>query len=104
MPLDIDQITRDPFAIGAAGAAVTALRFTPGASWWERALNIAAGSAMAGFLSPALTEWLHLTAGVASGTAFLVGLLGMSLCAAALDWIRSGKLGAVIDSWTTRKG
>jgi hypothetical protein len=54
---------------------------------------------MAGFLAPALVHWLGLDAPhYASGAAFLIGLLGMSLAAAALEWVRDGGLRRVVES------
>jgi hypothetical protein len=102
--IDIDKITGSPFLIGAAGAAVTALHFTPGASWWERMANVGAGSVVAGFLSPALIRWLELTEpAYASAGAFLCGLLGMSLMAAALEFIRSGGLREALSAWLSKR-
>lgn len=105
MDIDTERIASNPFAIGAIGAVVTALRFTPGASWWERIVNVLAGSLLAGFLSPALVEWLALKSlSYASGAAFLVGLLGMSLAAALLDWARGGGFTRILEGFTPRKG
>jgi uncharacterized protein involved in response to NO len=99
MDIDHEKLTGNPFVVGALGAAVTALRFTPGAAWWERLLNVLAGAMMAGFLSPALVHWLGLGAPhYASGAAFLIGLLGMSLAASALEWVRDGGLRRVVES------
>lgn len=105
MDLDPSPIARSPFAVGAVGALITALKFTPGAGWKERALNVACGSAAAGFITPALTEWLKMTShAYVSGAAFLLGLLGMSLAAAVLEGIRNTKFGEAATSWITRKG
>jgi len=105
MDFDPERIARSPFAIGAVGALITALKFTPGASWLERSVNVLAGAASAGFVSPPLVEWLHHNPpeGYISGAAFVVGLVGMSLVAAAMEWLKSGKLGEVISSWTVRR-
>lgn len=102
--VDFDIDRARPFLIGAIGALITALKFTPGATWIERAVNVVAGSLIAGFTTPALIEWLHMTSsGYTNGAAFVVGLLGMSLVAAALDWLKSGKLGEILSSWGTRR-
>lgn len=94
---------RSPFFIGALGAAV-ALRFAPGASWWERASNVVAGALFSGYLSPALVEWLHLrTEGMTSASAFVVGLLGMSLAAAVLQAIKSIDLAKIASDWLGRR-
>lgn len=94
-----------PFIVGAIGALITAVKFTPGASWPERLVNIAAGSAAAGFVTPALTEWLHMTLpAYQNGAAFLFGLVGMSLAAAALQAIKDTAWGQIVASWLTRRG
>lgn len=105
MEIDPDKIARSPFLIGALGALITALRFTPGASWPERIINVLSGAVIAGFVTPALVEWVHHNPpeGYINAAAFVVGLLGMSLIAAAIDWLRSGKLGEAISSWTVRR-
>lgn len=105
--MDIDGIeraVRNPFAAGALGSLV-ALRFAPGATWLERAGNVAAGSVAAGFAGPALVEWLQIgSAGMASGVSFGVGMFGLSLAAAVMDGIRQVRLGEVITGWISRKG
>ena len=104
MDIDPEKIISSPFAIGGAGALVAALKFTPGATWTERGVNVVAGSLAAGFITPALVQWLSMASpGYMNGAAFIVGLLGMSLVAAVLDWLKSGKLGESISSWTTRR-
>ena len=42
MNLDLDGISRNPYAAGALGSLV-ALRFAPGLSWPERCINVLAG-------------------------------------------------------------
>src|SRR5574337_438364 len=80
-----EKIAGSPFAIGALGAVITAIKFTPGASLPERIVNVVSGSAFAGFVTPALVEWLHMSSpAYSSGAAFLMGLVGMSLAAAML--------------------
>ena len=37
MDFDPDRIVRSPFTVGAIGALITAVKFTPGATWRERA-------------------------------------------------------------------
>lgn len=105
MDLDPERIARSPFVIGAVGALITAVKFTPGASWAERAFNVAAGSAAAGFVTPALVEWLGMRSpAYASGAAFVCGLVGMSLAAAVLQGTRETPLGAIVLGWLARKG
>jgi hypothetical protein len=108
MPLDHDSVggaARSPFTIGALGALVTAVRFTPGASWPERAFNVAAGSLFAGFLTPAVTEWLSMASpAYLSGAAFIFGLLGMSLASAILQGVKDTPIGQIVTGWLSRKG
>lgn len=105
MDFDPERLARSPFTVGALGALITAVKFTPGASIKERAFNVLAGSAAAGFITPALVEWLNMkSAAYASGAAFLFGLVGMSLAAALLQGIKDTPLGQILTSWLTRKG
>jgi hypothetical protein len=105
MDFDLDRIARSPFTVGAVGALITAVKFTPGASWGERTFNVLAGSAAAGFITPALVEWLNMKSpSYASGAAFLFGLVGMSLAAALLQAIKDTPFGQILTGWLTRKG
>ena len=101
---DVDKLARSPYAAGIAGSLV-ALKFAPGSTWGERALNVLAGSLTAAYVSPALVEWLHISSpGLQSGLSFLLGLFGLSLAAAAVQAIRDTPLGQVITGWISRKG
>lgn len=103
MDIDPDRVLSNPFTVGGFGALV-ALRFAPGATWWERATNVASGACAAGFLAPALVDWLQLkTPGLANAAAFLLGLLGMSLIAALLEGIRNLKLAEILQGWLARR-
>lgn len=100
---DVDKLARSPYAAGVAGSLV-ALRFAPGSTWVERAVNVVAGSITAAYVSPALAEWLRITSpGLQSGLAFLLGLFGLSLAAAALQAMREAQLGQVITGWISRR-
>lgn len=104
MDFDPERLARNPFTIGAIGAVITAVRFTPGASWLERAFNIVAGAAAAGYISPALIEWLGMKSpSYLSGAAFLVGMVGMSLAAALLQAIRETPFGTILAGWLSRR-
>ena len=105
MDFDPERIARSPFTVGAIGALITAVKFTPGASFGERAFNVLAGSAAAGFITPALIEWLNMKSpAYASGAAFVFGLVGMSLAAALLQGIKDTPLGQILTGWLSRKG
>ena len=102
---DPERWLHNNFAVGALGALITAVKFTPGATWLERGFNVVAGSLAAGFITPALTEWLQMaTPAYASGAAFLLGLVGMSLAAALLRAIKETPLGQILAGWLSRKG
>ena len=104
MDLDPDHIIRGPFIAGLSGSIV-ALRWVPGITLPERLFNALAGTAMAGFGSPALSDWLHITsAGTVSALAFAVGLFGLSLAAAVVQAVRDIKLAEIITGWVSRKG
>lgn len=104
MDLDPEKIATSPFTVGAVGALITALKFTPGATWPERVVNVVAGSAAAGFTTPALIEWLNMKSpAYTSGAAFLFGLVGMSLAAAVLQGIKDTPLGQIITGWLSRR-
>jgi hypothetical protein len=104
MDIDPERLARSPFTVGAVGALITAIKFTPGASFGERVVNVLAGSAAAGFVTPALVEWLGMTStAYASGAAFLFGLCGMSLAAAVLQAIKDTAWGQIVASWLTRR-
>ena len=81
-----------PFVVGLVGGIVS-LRGAPGASWKERFFHVVSAGALAGFCSPALTEWFGLTTpAMQSCAAFVVGLFGLNLTATAVEWIRGAKL------------
>jgi uncharacterized membrane protein YccF (DUF307 family) len=101
----IEKTGRSPWAAGAAGAMVTALRFMPGGGWVERAVNVACGSAAAGYITPALAEWWHMAqAHYISAAAFAIGLLGMAVAAAALAAVKDLPLAKIVTGWIERKG
>lgn len=104
MDIDPERVIRSPFTVGAVGALITAVKFTPGASFGERAINVLAGSAAAGFITPAIVEWLAMkSTAYVSGAAFLFGLVGMSLAAALLQAIKDTAWGQIVASWLTRR-
>lgn len=104
MDIDPDRIARSPFTVGAIGALITAVKFTPGATWPERGFNVLAGSAAAGFLTPPVTAWLNFQEQhYISGAAFLFGLVGMSLASAVLNGIKETPVGQIITGWLSRR-
>ena len=103
MDIDPERLARSPFLVGAIGALITAVKFTPGACWAERSFNVIAGAAAAGYISPALVDWLGMSSpSYLSGAAFLVGMVGMSLASAMLQAIKETPFGAILASWLSR--
>jgi hypothetical protein len=101
---DFDRIARSDFATGALGAAVTALKFTPGATWLERAGNVLAGALASGYGTPALVRWLEISGDEYRGAlAFVLGLLAMSLLAALQQAVKETPIGQIVANWLTRK-
>lgn len=104
MTFDFDSIARSDFMTGALGSLVTALKFTPGATWLERAGNVLAGALASGYGTPALVKWLAITGDEYRGAlAFVLGLLAMSLLAALQQAIKETPFGQIIAGWLTRK-
>lgn len=106
MEIDPDSLARSPFLIGGLGALVTAVRFTPGASWPERIANVMAGALVSGYATPALVEYVGMSShAYQSAAAFVLGLLGMSLLASVLEHIKKTPFGQLItDLMPGRKG
>lgn len=106
MDIDPEKVLRSPWVAGGLGAVV-GLAFVPGATWRERAFNVLCGGLCAGYLTPALTEWLHIEpAGIKAFAAFAVGMFGISVAAEVVKFIRDGSLRTlVVASWPwTKKG
>lgn len=102
MDLDPERIVKSPFLIGALGALV-ALRGTPGVSWWERAVNVMSGALIAGYGSPAISEFFGLTTPSMHGAvAFGAGLFGMNFVATVVTLIKQLQLSDVLP-WVRRK-
>lgn len=100
-----EKISRSSFVASAAGALVSALKFTPGAGWRERMVNAFAGCVAAGYVTPALLAWLGMKSPeYVSMASFMMGLVGMSLAAALMQGIKDAPVGQIIASWLTRKG
>lgn len=104
MDFDFDKAARSPWAAGALGSVV-GLRFVPGLTWMTRAFNAASGTACAGFVGPALSDWLRIEgASVQAGLAFGVGMFGLSIAVAAVEAIRAVGWADVIRGWISRRG
>lgn len=104
MDIDPQKIVTHPLTAGIGGALV-GLRFAPGLTWPERALNVAAGGACAGWVAPAVGEIFQLASFRADAAlSFFIGMFGMSIAAAVLEAVRTVAWADIITSWTKRRG
>lgn len=105
MAIDIDpqKVIMHPLTAGIGGALV-GLRFAPGLSWPERAVNVIAGAACAGWIAPAAAELFELVSTASQAAlAFAIGMFGMSIAAALIDAVRATQWSDIITSWTKRR-
>lgn len=90
------EIIKSPWVAGAMGALV-ALRGVPGITWLERFFNLICGAIIAGYMSPAVADYLGLVkAETHYAAAFLMGLFGLNLIAAIVEAIRTADLGKAL--------
>lgn len=95
-PQDAFQAARSPFIVGLLGGLV-ALRSVPGATWTERAFNAGSASLMAGFFSPALSEYFSLNSpAMQSAAAFAVGLFGLNAVSLVVAYLKTVDLSKVL--------
>lgn len=94
-----------PFVIGAAGAFVAAIKFIPGTTLAEKAVNILCGTLISGYLAEPLTSIFGMEKKVyLGGASFLLGVLGMAVLAALFQAVRETGLASIIRSWLVRPG
>jgi hypothetical protein len=103
MDLDPDKLTSSPFAIGAIGSLV-ALKSAPGSNWLERFTNVMCGSVTAAFGTPALAEWMQFSPAATNLSAFVIGLISMSLIASILQGVKQIDFAGIASSWLKRGG
>lgn len=105
MAFDIDpeRVARNPFFVGLIGSAITAYRFTPGASIGEKVFNGLAGSAIAGYGAPLVAEMMgQPSPHFLSVMALILGLVGMSLCDQLLKSVKETPFGQFVAAWLDR--
>jgi hypothetical protein len=104
MDFEPSKFITPQMAAGIAGAAIGA-KMAPGATWGERLFNMAAGSACAAFVAPALGEMFHLSSTpMQSCMAFFLGMFGMSAAAAITTGFKELKLADIIAGWISKGG
>lgn len=103
MDIDPERIARNPFFVGLIGSAITAYRFTPGATMAEKIFNGLAGSAIAGYGAPLVAELTNQASPhFLSVVALVLGLVGMSLCDQLIKAAKETQLGQLVSGWVDR--
>jgi len=103
MDLDLQTLARSAPGAGLVGALIS-LRFAPGLTWAERAVNVVSGTAIASYVGPSAADVLMLHSDNAKmGVAFMLGFLGISLAGSVLQAVREIKLAEILGGWL-RKG
>jgi hypothetical protein len=88
-----EDIVKGPWFAGALGAIVAMGRAVPGMTWTQRLIAVISGALLSGFMSPALSEYFGMnTDEMKSAMSFAVGLFGLNLMSAILDWTRTVKV------------
>lgn len=73
--------------VGGLAGALVSLKFIPGTTLWKRAINVAGGMMVAGFLTPLAQSFFTLKDQVSAGIAFLIGMYGMQIADAVFEQI-----------------
>lgn len=103
MPPELAQLIASPFFVGAAGALVS-LKYVVALGWWRHVTNWAAGTLVAGYCAPPLSDWLKLDGkSDALGVAFVLGLVGLSIIAAVHKAISEVNLTGILTDWLSRR-
>lgn len=100
----IEPIIASPFFVGLIGALV-GLKFSPGSGLLQRLTNVMCGAAIAGYCAQPLGDWLRLDKhSDVLGVAFVCGILGLSIIAAAVRAIGELKIAEIVTGWLSRRG
>lgn len=92
-PNTAEVVSKSPYVMGFLGALIVSIKGMPGASLWERLVNVACGAILAGVASPAASEYFSLhTAAMQSAMAFAVGMFGLNIVAAFQTWLKTMKV------------
>jgi len=84
--------------IPAALGSFVSLRWAPGATWPERALNLLGGVGTAVYVAPAVFGYLYPQGSPAMRDAalFITGMLGLSLVDAVMKGIKDAQLSGTV--------
>jgi hypothetical protein len=84
----IASVIKSPFVPSFFGAYIS-LKFVPGLTFFERAFNLSSGCLLGGYLAPGIADWFGLESQrVVAVVAVLVGLFGLNLTDAVMQWIK----------------
>lgn len=98
------EILANPFVAGAAGSLL-GIKSMSGATWGERFLHLIIGAACAGYLGPAVAEWLRMeTPSMRSAFAFGLGAFGISVYMAAVDTIKRIQWATILMALLPKRG
>lgn len=86
---------------GVIGAAVS-LKFAPEMSTWEKVTTVATGACMAQFITDPLSAYFSFQV-YRDSIGFLIGLFGLSLCAAILKVVKETNLSQVLTDFLSKK-
>lgn len=101
--IDIPQAVQHPLASGLAGALV-GLRWAPGDTWLQRITNVVAGSLLAGYCGPWVSDMLgQHTPSAQSAIGFGLGLFGLSLAGSIARACAEMDVADIVRSWLTRR-
>lgn len=99
---DPSQLISNPFVAGLVGGLL-ALRGVPGDTLKERAFTAISACLLAGFLSPAVSEYFGLDSeSMRSAVSFLIGLFGLNLVSAGFEYLKVLNLADLVP-WGKKK-
>jgi hypothetical protein len=106
MPFDLDdagKVIAHPVVAGPLGALVS-LRFVPGSTFTEKAVNFASGAAIAWFGAPFLADWFSLQKPQSIGfLSFTSGMVGLIVVSMAIETFKGIKWTEIAQGWIARK-
>jgi hypothetical protein len=98
------DVLANPFVAGAAGSLL-GIKSMSGATWGERFLHLIIGAVCAGYVGPAVAEWLRMeTPSMRSAFAFGVGAFGISIYMAGVDVIKRIQWADILTAVLPKRG
>jgi LytS/YehU family sensor histidine kinase len=98
------DVLANPFVAGAAGSLL-GIKSMSGATWGERFLHLIIGAVCAGYVGPAVAEWLRMESpSMRSAFAFGVGAFGISIYMAAIEAIKRVQWADILTALMPKRG